>query len=69
MGFDEIYNTAIWIDSTAREYGTTVSKVTELFKTLNGYHTVAETKNMIEKGFIQKRGEANDPIRTDSARI
>ena len=59
MGFDEIYKTAIWIDSTAREYRTTVSKVTELFQALNGSHTIEETKNIIENGFILAKGEIN----------
>lgn len=59
MNFDEIYELAIWIDSTAREYGTTATKVTDLYKAISGNHTAEETKNIIEKEFTLGEGDRN----------
>lgn len=53
MTFDEIYNAAIWADNIAREYNVTITKTMALFDEISKSHTVGETKDIIEQGFIQ----------------
>ena len=57
MGFDAIYNLAIWADKVARKYGVTTTKVVDLFKAMKKYHTEDETKEMIEIGLSEGRKE------------
>lgn len=60
MTFDEIYNAAIWADNIAREYNVTITKTMALFDEISKSHTVGETKDIIEQGFIQGKGEENE---------
>lgn len=52
MHVDEIGPAIDWAVGVAEEYRVSVSTVTELYKATRKSHSMEETKNIIEKGFI-----------------
>lgn len=57
MTQDEMVGVAKWAVDVAEEYRVPISTVTELYKAIRKSHSMEETKNIIEKGFIQGEGD------------
>ena len=59
MTHDEIAKTAIWAVDMGDKYNMQITKVIEIFKAMNKFHTDIETiKSMMEEGFSSAKGAA-----------